>query len=75
MLAVKAGCKYIVKAEYNIREEVSEVRDVILSHTRDSGHPDKCGRIFCLQEVDSSINIRWDWTALEVEVSEGRHHE
>ena len=46
-----------------------------LSHTRESGHPAKCGRIVCIQEEDPSANIGQDWNALAVEVSEGHHHE
>ena len=54
---------------------MEEVQDARFLHTIESGHPDKCGFIFCLQEEDSSINIGKDFTALAVEVSEGRHHE
>ena len=54
---------------------MTEVHDVIFTHTRESKHTDKCGRIVCLQEEDPSVKIGQDCTALEVEVSEGYHHE
>ena len=41
---------------------------------KESGHPDKCGRILCLQEEDPSIKIGQDWTSLAAEVSEGNYH-
>ena len=46
-----------------------------LLHTRESGNPDKCGHIVCLQEEDPSVKIKQDWTSLELEVSDGHSHE
>ena len=57
VLAVEAGWKHIVKVEYYMREEVAEVHDVRLLHMRESGDPDKCRRIFCLQEEYSYVKI------------------
>ena len=36
---------------------------------KESRHPDKCGRILCLQEEDPSVKIGKGWTALAVKVS------
>ena len=58
-----------------MKEEVTEVHDIIFMNIRDSRHPTKCGRIVCLQEEDTSVKIGQDWTALVVEVSEGYYHE
>ena len=60
MLAVKAGYKHSVKVEDNMREEVTEVHDVRLSHMRESGHPDKSGHIVFLQEEYPSVKIWQD---------------
>ena len=57
MLAVKVGLTHSVKVEYDVREEVEYVHDVRFLHTRESGNPDKCGRILCLQEEDPSVKI------------------
>ena len=46
-----------------------------LSHTRESGHSAKCGRIVCLQEEYPSINIGQDWTTFDVGVSKKLLHE
>ena len=54
---------------------MAEVHGVGFLHTRETGHPDKIGCIVCLQEEDPYVNIWQDWTALEVEVREGYHHE
>ena len=54
---------------------MAEFHDVILSHTIESGHPDKCGRIVCLQGEDPSVKIGQDWTTLAMEVSGRQHNE
>ena len=57
MLVVKAGWKYIVKVEYDAIEKVEEFHDVRFLHTRESGHPAKCGCNVFLQEEYPSIRI------------------
>ena len=69
------GYKHSVRVEYAVREEVTEVNNVRLSHTRESVHPDKCGCIVCIQEEYTSIKIGQDWNAFAVEVSEGHYRE
>ena len=54
---------------------MTEVHDVIFTHTRESRHLDKRGRIVYLQEKDTLVNIGQDLTSFAVEVSEGHHHE
>ena len=73
MLAVEVVWKHSVKVEYYVIEEVEEVQNVILLHTRESGRPDKCGRIVFLQEEDPSVKIGKGWTALAVDISERDH--
>ena len=55
-------------------EEVAEVHVVRFSHGRESGHPDKCGRIFCLHEEDPFVKIGQDWTTLAIGFSKGNNH-
>ena len=55
-------------------EEVAEVHVVRFSHARESGHPDKCGRIFCLHEEDPFVKIGQDWTTLAIGFSKGNNH-
>ena len=43
-MAVKEVCKHRVKVDYNVREEVIEVHDVIFFHTR---HFPGLGERFC----------------------------
>ena len=45
---------------------MTEVRDIRFMHMRESRHPDKCERIVCLQEEDTSVKIDQDWTELVV---------
>ena len=47
-MAVKAGWNHSVKVEYNVREDVAEVQDVVFLHTKESGHLAKSGHIVCL---------------------------
>ena len=57
MLAFKVGLTHSVKVEYDVREDMTEVHGVKFSHSRESGHTDKWGRIVCLQEAYPSVNI------------------